>query len=258
MNRHLERIKAEEEAFFKGKSRRNRVPFLTILLAFAMLFIIKQVAVPGAAVQPGPTEKGDVTLSQPEESYWNLRLISSDAPIAEDETPTLSTFGEVQVDSRILPNLRQLLRAAEKDGIELAVISGYRTIAQQQALREELAEQARPYGYTEEQLVKLVDTALERPGESDFHTGLAVCFGNSGSGDFAASEAGQWLAGHAAEYGFLLRYPGEKEAVTHRAGDAAHYRYVGPETAQYMNEMNLCLEEYRQRVFAQNTTPGEG
>ena len=49
---------------------------------------------------------------------------------------------------------------------------------------------------------------------------------------------------HAAEYGFILRYPREKEDITKIMFEPWHYRYVGKENAQKMNELGMCLEEY--------------
>ena len=53
-----------------------------------------------------------------------------------------------------------------------------------------------------------------------------------------------WLAEHCAEYGFILRFPVEKKAITHVMSESWHFRYVGVEAATYMMENNLCLEEF--------------
>ena len=48
----------------------------------------------------------------------------------------------------------------------------------------------------------------------------------------------------AADYGFILRYPAGKEAVTGIAHEPWHFRYVGFPHSMLMAEENLCLEEY--------------
>ncbi|MCQ2408720.1 MAG: D-alanyl-D-alanine carboxypeptidase family protein, partial [Oscillospiraceae bacterium] len=82
-------------------------------------------------------------------------------------------------------------------------------------------------------------------------TGLTVDFGISapaGSGilfnPYTADGNYAWLNEHAAEYGFVLRYPADKAEQTSANGLSWHYRYVGVPHAAYMAENNLCLEEY--------------
>ncbi|MFQ9681123.1 MAG: D-alanyl-D-alanine carboxypeptidase family protein [Ruthenibacterium lactatiformans] len=56
--------------------------------------------------------------------------------------------------------------------------------------------------------------------------------------------SGQWLAEHAADYGFILRYPSDKTEATGMDYEPWHYRYVGSEQAHKIKESGLCLEEY--------------
>lgn len=60
----------------------------------------------------------------------------------------------------------------------------------------------------------------------------------------AKSEIGLWLAEHAAEYGFILRYPEGKEDITGHEYCAYHYRYVGKDAAMYIKEKGITLEEF--------------
>ncbi len=53
-----------------------------------------------------------------------------------------------------------------------------------------------------------------------------------------------WLLEHAHEYGFILRYPAEKVAITGMDFQPYHFRYVGAEHAALIRQNNLCLEEY--------------
>jgi D-alanyl-D-alanine carboxypeptidase len=62
--------------------------------------------------------------------------------------------------------------------------------------------------------------------------------------DVAKSEIGLWLAEHAAEYGFILRYPEGKEDITGHEYCAYHYRYVGKDAAMYIKEKGITLEEF--------------
>ena len=53
-----------------------------------------------------------------------------------------------------------------------------------------------------------------------------------------------WLKEHAADYGFILRYPEDKTDITGTSFEPWHYRYVGIEDAQKIMSLGVCLEEY--------------
>ena len=75
-----------------------------------------------------------------------------------------------------------------------------------------------------------------------------------GSGDYSITDsfentaAFRWLQEHCAEYGFILRFPKDKEAITGVTYEPWHYRYVGVEHAKIIMENHLCLEEYLQQI----------
>lgn len=54
----------------------------------------------------------------------------------------------------------------------------------------------------------------------------------------------QWMDEHCAEYGFIVRYPENKQEVYGMACYPGHYRYVGKEAAAYIMENDLCFEEF--------------
>lgn len=85
-------------------------------------------------------------------------------------------------------------------------------------------------------------------GPSEHQTGLAL---DIVSADYqlldeqqAQTPEQQWLMAHCWEYGFVLRYPTDKCAVTGIGYEPWHYRYVGKEAAREMQQKGLCLEEY--------------
>lgn len=53
-----------------------------------------------------------------------------------------------------------------------------------------------------------------------------------------------WLAENAHSYGFILRYPQQKEDITGTSYEPWHYRYVGKEVAEKIYTDQICLEEY--------------
>ena len=79
------------------------------------------------------------------------------------------------------------------------------------------------------------------PGYSDHHTGY--CFSiRYDNGDHIESD--HWIYQNAHKYGFVVRYPEEKESITKVSGYTYCLRYVGVPHATYMYEHNLCMEEY--------------
>lgn len=93
------------------------------------------------------------------------------------------------------------------------------------------------------------DSYVTQPGCSEHHTGLAVDLTRydvqtGHSYDFTGEGEYGWIHTHGPEYGVIMRYAADKEAITGIAEESWHLRYVGVPHAAYMAEHNLCLEEY--------------
>lgn len=136
--------------------------------------------------------------------------------------------------------MEQLFAAAQADGLSLALISGYRSGTYQQTLYAN-ALKSNPQS--------VVDQGLARPGHSEHQTGLAADIGRSdGTCDiaacFATTPEGQWVAAHAAEYGFIVRYPASQQATTGYKYEPWHLRYVGADTASNIAQTSTTLESY--------------
>jgi len=136
--------------------------------------------------------------------------------------------------------VQQMHAAAQADGVGLIIQSAYRSYATQVRVYNNYVA-----GYGQAQ----ADTFSARPGYSEHQTGLVIDF-DDGSGCaldqcFANTPGGQWLAQHAWEYGWILRYPEDDQAVTGYVWEPWHYRYVGPELAAEMHRTGtLTLEEF--------------
>lgn len=138
----------------------------------------------------------------------------------------------------ILPTVMEawnaMVAAAKEDGITLRIISGYRSYQTQQTLYNNYVARN---GQAE------ADTYSARPGHSEHQTGLAFDI-NEISYAFGESAAGKWVAEHAPSYGFIIRYPKEKQEITGYVYEPWHLRYLGTELAMDVVESGLCLEEY--------------
>ena len=135
--------------------------------------------------------------------------------------------------------LEALFVAASDAGTPLAAVSGYRS-EQKQAELYALS--------VSEQGEIQADLHSARPGHSEHQTGLAMdvtsADGSCPAEDcFGSTPAAAWLAAHAAEFGFIIRYPPGKEAVTGYAYEPWHLRYVGVEVARQLADEGLVLEE---------------
>ena len=134
----------------------------------------------------------------------------------------------------------RMAQAASADGVWFRIGSAYRDYAKQEYLYTSYIARD---GQTE------ADTYSARPGFSEHQTGLTADFDDASScylwACFADTAAGAWLAEHAAEHGWILRYPAGSEHVTGYTFEPWHFRYVGEPLALEMRERGVAtLEEY--------------
>ncbi|WP_433922452.1 M15 family metallopeptidase [Paenibacillus taichungensis] len=136
--------------------------------------------------------------------------------------------------------LEKLFAGAKADDIELRAVSGYRSYQRQVSIyNNNVKTKGKEY----------TDRVSSVPGHSEHQTGLAIdvsspSVGNAIEEVFGTSKEGQWLAEHAAEYGFIIRYPQGEEAITGYVYEPWHIRYVGTDLAPDVVKSGLTLEEY--------------
>lgn len=183
---------------------------------------------------------------------WNLKLVNGKNPLPNGFTVRTEKIKakyarEVGMlyDARAVAYLNAMCAAAEKDGVNLLVISSHRTNARQTVLyNNQVAKQRAKYPeLSESEIKKKAATVSAYPGTSEHELGLAVDF-NSVEESFENTNQYQWLKAHAAEYGFILRYTKEKQPITGVIYEPWHYRYVGEKHAKKINQLGYCLEEY--------------
>ncbi|RHM62106.1 hypothetical protein DW911_01225 [Erysipelatoclostridium sp. AM42-17] len=88
----------------------------------------------------------------------------------------------------------------------------------------------------------------DQAGYSEMQLGTSVILKKKGISDqdFNQTDVYQWLINHSYEYGYILRYPQDKEAVTGHGYDATCFRYVGIDIATSLHQNQLALEEYQE------------
>ncbi len=149
--------------------------------------------------------------------------------------------GNLQVRALLIEDLKALVAAAASAGTPLEVQSAYRSYPYQERTFEYWAARE---GH---------DHALQssaRAGHSEHQLGTALDFRSAlgpapwNLSDWGKTPAGAWLAENAHRYGFVMSYPEGAQALTCYIYEPWHYRYLGREAAQALNESGLTLREW--------------
>ena len=132
----------------------------------------------------------------------------------------------------------------ENDGIQIELISTYRTIEDQKKTFER---------YLNNFGLEYANKYVAKPGHSEHHTGFAVDAGVLMEGKLyrtieellSIDDLFKIIQGKLDRYGFILRYPRGKEEITKIGYEPWHFRYVGsPEIAEEITDKGICFEEY--------------
>ena len=129
----------------------------------------------------------------------------------------------------------KLANGAAKDGLNIYISSGYRSYDYQSQIYNNYVG---IYG------TETADTFSARPGNSEHQSGLAIDV-NIIDDSFAGTPEAIWLAEHCWEYGFIIRYPENKQAITGYKYEPWHIRYVGSAISKQIHDMggDTTLEE---------------
>lgn len=176
---------------------------------------------------------------------WYLTLVNREYPVPEDWDIELTELRDDQrVDSRIYPDLQAMFDACRAEGLTPLVWSSYRTEADQRRILDDKIASFRDQGYGEESAREEALRWAIEPGYSEHQLGLSVDINSEDEALSASPDVYAWMKEHCAEYGFILRYPEDKEEITGIAYEAWHFRYVGREAAEEIMTKGICLEEY--------------
>ena len=141
-----------------------------------------------------------------------------------------------QIHREVYPYITAMVAAAQAEGVDLKVWSPFRSYAIQNDLFQ---NQVARVGGDE---VKAA-TVVARPGTSEHNTGLCADF-NMASDAFEQTPMYTWMCENAEDYGFILRYPKDKQHITGVIYESWHWRFVGINRAKEINELGVTLEEY--------------
>ena len=228
---------------------------------------------PDAPVQQ-PAENGaqqsTLTAAQAQAILDDPRmiLVSRAHPITEDYPVETKECGSATAINKTLQTeaadaFLSMQAAAAKDGVDVRMQSGYRSVSYQKKLYNDKTQYYRNKGLSEAAAREKAATIVNPPGCSEHNCGLAADLNSPEhtilDTGFADTAAFRWLCENAEQYGFILRYPKEAESVTGITYEPWHWRYVGAENAALLNRSGLCLEDavaVLQRIAAGETVTG--
>lgn len=190
-----------------------------------------------------------LSLSEQDNSEdWYLILVNSDNPVPKHYDTELTKLSNgTCVDKRIYPSLQKMFDDARKQGVNPIVREGFRTGDDQEEIMQNRIDKYISEGYSKMQAKRKAREEVAKPGTSEHELGLAVDI-NAGDGS-SAEEVYSWLAKNAYKYGYILRYPAEKESITGIEYEPWHYRYVGKEAAEKIYNEHITLEEYLKELL---------
>lgn len=184
--------------------------------------------------------------------YERLILVGAKNPLPEDydydgnlmKIPSSYLKGfRNQMDKDVWPYLKAMIDDARSDGVDMGVLSPYRSYAVQKTLFQQQIVKQINKGVPESEAEEKAATVVTRPGTSEHHTGLAFDI-NCADKSFENTDAYDWLIKNAENYGFVMRYPDGKQDITGIIYESWHWRFVGINAAKEMNDLGYCLEEY--------------
>ena len=193
------------------------------------------------------TEKTDDTLGKfvilnkhyySDENYKGLNLIDIDSEYNLYNT-------SFKLSKECYEAFLKMYNDAKEQGYAFKINSAYRSYEKQIKIYQ---------GWVNKDGVKQADTYSARAGFSEHQTGYAFDvrdypFTND---DYSKTKSFTWVSENAYKYGFIIRFPKDKEYITGYQYEPWHYRYCGIECATYIHDNNITFEEYYEYFIKYN------
>ena len=174
---------------------------------------------------------------------WDYALSADFVPDDLERPAVASQLSGITLKREAARALELLFTAAGEEGHRLTAVSGYRSFSKQQAIY------ARKLASVGEKKASLL---VALPGTSEHQLGLAMDIARAGKAqltfDFGSTPEGRWVAQNAHRFGFIIRYKATWTAVTGYAYEPWHIRYIGPEHAARIHELDIPLESYVEQL----------
>jgi zinc D-Ala-D-Ala carboxypeptidase len=199
---------------------------------------------------PPPPEcaDGDVVTADNPATGWATIVVDTERSLPDwYAPPDLQNISEggfpftdgLALRGLVMADLGALREAAAANGTPISILAAFRSYAQQADLYDRRVDEM---GQSE------AGSRVARPGHSEHQLGTTLDITDEGATDvdqsWGASPAGQWIASHAYEYGFLISYPAGAESRTCYDFEPWHLRYVGRDLAAAVIQAGVTLREY--------------
>ncbi len=234
-----------------GRRKNENVVLKTVMLIVIPVLIVAVIGLGIFIAFKTVTGRGGsnaITPTQDEVSAVSdeelLRVVNERHPLESSYVPELKPFGSVRISGYMFDDLDDMISAAAAEDIKLTLTEGYVSYSEQATLYDETYKKIK-----EEQKCSDVKAESETKkicpveGASESQTGLLIKL-STDAYEFTSSEADTWLQRNAVNYGFVLRYPEDKESSTGMTANLQLYRYVGKEHALKMRRYDMTLDEY--------------
>jgi len=242
-----------------AKKKKSGLPVLLVLVLIlncvcaAVIVHMHKSQYAVAADASAQIELGKLVAKPPplfDGSQDRLRLVNKENVLDKDYVPDELVrvndvvSGRPDDISRLTPEaadaFNELTAGAADDGITIKLTSGYRSYSYQSTLYNY---------YLRTKGTAWTEAYSAKPGASEHQTGLAADVSSPSVGyslkvSYGDTEEGKWLAAHAHEYGFILRYQKGKEDITGYSYEPWHIRYVGKDAAGIIYDEDLVYEEF--------------
>ncbi len=159
--------------------------------------------------------------------------VPSDLEKINSKYQWLGRSNELRKDAR--EAFEKMCEAATKDNIYIYAGSGYRSYQTQLYLYNT---------YVKRDGFKAAETYSARASYSEHQTGLAMDIANKSGFISKNDKEYNWLVKNSYKYGFILRYPEDKENITGYMYEEWHYRYLGTTLAKEVYDSGLTYDEY--------------
>ena len=256
----------------------------------AAFLLNRHAPVPSASAASAPAEDAENSLrpaasSTVEETNGNALGLTADEAAAmladplmvlvnhTNKMPDDYTFETKECGSKTAVNktlqtvacdaFLEMQKAAAAENVTIWMQSGYRSVKYQEGLYNKKTQYYLDKGLSRAEALQKAASIVNPPGYSEHNCGLAADLNSPEhtglDTGFEKTAAFRWLKAHAVEYGFILRYPKDAEAVTEITYEPWHWRYVGPENAALIQQSGLCLEDavaLLQKLAAGENTAG--
>lgn len=184
------------------------------------------------------------TVKKTDVSKKELMLVNKfnylDENYAPDDIVKVSVqfaYGDNEIKKEVYEKFRSMYNDAKKEGLYLIITSSYRDYNFQKELWDSYANQKGD---------EWADSVSARAGYSEHQTGytLDIVTYNANMSSFETTDEFKWLQDNAYKYGFILRYPKDKEDITGYSYESWHYRYVGKDVATKIKKLGITFDEY--------------